>query len=102
MGSKIKINSVTGRPLNLFEVQVISGGFNIAQDKVATQSSTLFNHTASLALDNNVETFSHTNDINPYFEVDLIDAIPDYLLNPVEVAVAEPYLHESQSILESL
>jgi hypothetical protein len=46
----------------MFDVQIISMGSNIAQGKIAEQSSTLADHDASLALDTDPSTFSHTND----------------------------------------
>lgn len=76
MGSKLKINSITGSPLHMFDMQIISLGSNIAQGKAAEQSSTLANHDASFALDNDRNTFSHTNDTNPFFEVDLGEPHP--------------------------
>lgn len=72
---KVRITSTTGKPIQVFEVQVVSSGSNVAFDKEATQSSTLKSFSASLAVDGEVSrsSFSHTNpdDSNPFWEVDL-------------------------------
>jgi hypothetical protein len=39
LAKKVKVQSLTGVPLQMFEVQVISSGSNVAIDKDATQSS---------------------------------------------------------------
>lgn len=45
----------------MFEVQVYSSGINVATKKSSSQSSTLNNFGASLAVDGKNNTFSHTN-----------------------------------------
>jgi hypothetical protein len=60
----------------MFELQVISSEVNVAQGKTATQSSTHVSDSgvsfdASNALDGNSNSYSHTCDKNPYWEVDL-------------------------------
>ncbi len=45
----------------MFEVQVTSSGRNVAAGKLTSQSSTLRNFFASLAVDDKNSTFSHTN-----------------------------------------
>lgn len=68
----IKINSITGKPLNMFEFQVFSGGLNVAQGKAATQSSTLKSFSASLAVDGDYSSFSHTElEESSWFKLDL-------------------------------
>jgi len=69
---KIKLQSNTGMPIHLFQLQVISSsGDNVALGKTSTQSSTLGSFTALKAVDGNQATFSHTNDANAWLEVDL-------------------------------
>jgi len=64
--------STTGKPIQVFEVQVYSvSGSNVASGKIATQSSTLRTFLPSHAVDNNITTFSHTNDANAWLQVDL-------------------------------
>jgi len=45
----------------MFEVQVYFSGMNVATGKSSSQSSTLSNYGANLAVDGNTNTFSHTN-----------------------------------------
>jgi hypothetical protein len=47
---------------------------NVATGKSAVQSSTLKNFSASLAIDGDPNTFSHTNDENAWLEIDLEEA----------------------------
>jgi hypothetical protein len=75
---KIKLQqSSTGEHINLFELEVFtSSGINIAQGKSASQSSTYVaasgkTFPASNVVDGVTSTFSHTNDINGWLEVDL-------------------------------
>ena len=73
----MKLNSITGKQLNMFEVKVLSYGENIARDKMAIQSSTLKDTTdASKSVDGDETTFSHTNDVNPFWEVNLDGPYP--------------------------
>ncbi len=59
--STVKIELGTGKDINMFEVKVYSSGNNIATGKSTSQSSTLNNFFASLAVDGKANTFSHTN-----------------------------------------
>ena len=70
---KVRLESTTGEQIQMFELQALSSGVNIALNKTATQSSTLGTKSASFAVDGNVATFSHTDDINAMWEVDLGD-----------------------------
>jgi hypothetical protein len=71
---KIKIESTTGQNINMFGFHAFSKGIDIASSGTASQSSTLFGRysfDASLALDGDTTTFSHTDDANAFWEVDL-------------------------------
>ena len=57
----------------MFELRAFSSATNVALNKQATQSSTLRDNAASRAIDGESLTFSHTNDLNSHFEVDLGD-----------------------------
>ncbi|KAL7516412.1 hypothetical protein ACHAWX_001432 [Stephanocyclus meneghinianus] len=59
--SKVRLLSITGRQLHLFEVEVFSAGVNVAKGKIATQSSTFGNFHPARAVDGNANTFCHTN-----------------------------------------
>jgi hypothetical protein len=79
--SKLKIESSTGENIAVFELQVSSEGVNVALNKTASQSSTLGNRTASLAVDGSETTFSYTNDINDFWEIDLGGTFPTEFVN---------------------
>ena len=82
---KVKIESTTGEMLNMFEVQALSiDGVNVALNKAASQSTTLNTKFASLAIDGDETTFSHTatDDLNASWEVDLGSA---HFLKLVEI-----------------
>jgi hypothetical protein len=76
---KIKLQqSTNGTYIHIFELQALSSlGINVAQGKSASQSSTYVtpasgeSFPASLAIDGNTNTFSHTKDSNAWLEVDL-------------------------------
>jgi hypothetical protein len=76
---KIKLQQeFTGLPIQVFEVNVMnSTGANVAKGKSATQSSTFVapksrrSFDAYHAVDGDHDTFSHTNDANPWLEIDL-------------------------------
>jgi hypothetical protein len=72
-GSKVRIVSLYYQQLQMFEVQVMSSGVNIALGKTAHQSSSLKDKfAASFAVDGDSNTFSHTNDSYlAFWEVDL-------------------------------
>lgn len=73
----MKMQSITGDPIHVFEVEVYSSGKNVAKNKSATQSSTLKTFSAALAVDGNPRTFSHTNDtMCSWWEVDLGGLVP--------------------------
>ena len=57
----------------MFELQVFSGGVNVAKGKPAKQSSTFKAFHASRAVDGNSNSFSHTNEKCGYswWEIDL-------------------------------
>lgn len=73
--NKVKLQqSSTRLPIHVFELQILSSdGVNVAIGMNATQSSTLWNFTASNAVDGDSTTFSHTHtdDMNAWLEVDL-------------------------------
>ena len=65
------MNSTTGQPIQIFELQVFSSGINIALTGKATQSSSWSSGTvASKAIDGSSTTFSHTNDPDAFLAVD--------------------------------
>ncbi|KAL7484502.1 hypothetical protein ACHAW6_011935, partial [Cyclotella cf. meneghiniana] len=74
---KVKLQSVTGAPIQVFEVKVYSSGNNVAENKTARQSSTLKGNPrfgANRAVDGNEDTFSHTvasGVCSSWWEVDL-------------------------------
>jgi hypothetical protein len=78
---KVKLRQeITGLHLQVFEVSVMnSTGANVAEGKTATQSSTFVTKSgrsfdAYHAVDGDHDTFSHTNDANPWLEIDLGDS----------------------------
>jgi hypothetical protein len=76
---KIKLESTTGQNINMFEFQAFSEGANVASSGTARQSSTFIggvSFDASLALDGDTTTFSHTDDTEAFWEVDLGEAHP--------------------------
>jgi mono/diheme cytochrome c family protein len=69
--------------LSLAEVQVFSGGANVARSGKASQSSTAFDGPAHLAIDGNtdgnyaIKSTTHTErGANPWWEVELAKAVP--------------------------
>lgn len=75
--------STTGSSLQIMEVRVISNGVNVAIGKPAEQSSSYIRPNgevikASLAVDGDLSTFSHTNlsDSSAWWSVDLQRLIP--------------------------
>ena len=78
--AKVKIQSLTGTPIQMFEVEVISDGENVTFGKTATQSSTFKNKkgfSASKAVDGQMDRFSRTkrNDECAWWMVDLRSAV---------------------------
>ena len=73
---KVKIQSITGEPLQMFEVKVLSSGSNVASGKYATQDSDYKSKPekfgAFRAVDEDGSSFSHT-EMNScsWWEVDL-------------------------------
>jgi putative heme-binding domain-containing protein len=73
-----------GRTLTLAEVEVLSGGQNVARFGKASQSSTAFGGVASRAIDgkrgglfaDGGQTHSKENDTDPWWEVDLLSEQP--------------------------
>jgi hypothetical protein len=75
---KVKLQqSSSGLPIQVFEVDVMnSTGVNVAEGTNASQSSTFVtkfgrSFDAYHAVDGDHDTFSHTNDANPWLEIDL-------------------------------
>ncbi|KAL7474758.1 hypothetical protein ACHAW6_000713, partial [Cyclotella cf. meneghiniana] len=72
---KIKIESTTGEQIQFYEVLAFTpSGMNVALGGFASQSSVLNNKSnfeASKAIDAIISTFSHTNDPNPWWMVEL-------------------------------
>lgn len=82
-GSKVRIHSlVSNKPLQVFEVQVLSSGTDVASDGTASQSTTYKRRNkfaASNALDGSTSTFAHTDpNVEKYgwWEVDLGGSYP--------------------------
>jgi hypothetical protein len=74
--NKVLVESSTGEQIHIFELEVYSSEVNVARGKSATQSSTLNNQSkfaASRTIDGKYGTYSHTNDANPWLQVDLQD-----------------------------
>ena len=74
IAKKIRIESTTSEQIAMFEFQAYSLGANVALQGKATQSSDRNNGqllAASRAIDGDNITFSHTNDLNAFWEVDL-------------------------------
>jgi hypothetical protein len=76
MARRVKLQSLTGAQIQVFEVEVYSSGDNVAAGKSTTQSTTFNNSNrfaAGLAVDTSNTTFSHTNlkDQAPWWMVDL-------------------------------
>jgi ribosomal protein L27 len=72
------VQSLTGILIQMFEVQVISSGLNVAIGKDATQSSDFKGKVmfaASKAVDDNKNSFLHTgsSECGVWWEVDLGD-----------------------------
>jgi hypothetical protein len=72
----VKLQSTTGQPIQLFELEVYSNTANVAPSGYATQSSTFNNNTkfaASKANDGDSATFSHTAaaDTDAFLELQL-------------------------------
>ncbi|KAL7509263.1 hypothetical protein ACHAXN_006280 [Cyclotella atomus] len=82
----IKIESTTGHQIQMFEFKAFTpSGEEVAGSKVATQSSTyrsLPKFAASNAVDGNESSFSHTDGLNPFWEVDLGQ---DFSISSVEI-----------------
>eukprot|EP00804_Cyclotella_cryptica_P022200 CCRYP_011645-RA/>CCRYP_011645-RA protein AED:0.16 eAED:0.55 QI:187/0/0.5/1/1/1/2/0/352 len=79
--SRVKLQSLTGLPIQVFEVHAYSLGANVAAGKVATQSSTYNGNSrflAGSAVDGKENTFSHTagTDKASWWEVDLGGMLP--------------------------
>lgn len=73
---KLRLESTTGEPIQMFEFEAMSSGVNVALNKTAHQSSTFKAFNALLALDGSYTSFSHTesNDTEALWEVDLGDS----------------------------
>ncbi len=79
VGRFVRIEGMPGQLIHLAEVEVFSGGTNVARNGKATQSSTGYGGDASRAIDGNTNgeyaknSVSHTadGDPSPFWEVDL-------------------------------
>jgi hypothetical protein len=82
----IRLESTTGNQIQMFDFKAFTpSGEEVAGGKVATQSSTLRSlprFVASNAVDGNGLSFSHTDDANPFWEVDLGQ---DFSISSVEI-----------------
>jgi hypothetical protein len=85
MARYVRIEAVKGMIINLAEVEVISGGKNIAPSGTAKQSGTEYGHKAEHAIDGSTsgdeskgDKITHTqkNDSPPYWMVDLGEEFP--------------------------
>jgi hypothetical protein len=92
--TEVRLNSLTGVQLQMFEVQVFSNGMNVAEGKPARQSSTFGNLKASRAVDGKGNTFSHTNDARsgdyPWWEVNLSGSYPIELVKIINRWCGDP------------
>ncbi|KAL3793978.1 hypothetical protein HJC23_009461 [Cyclotella cryptica] len=71
---KIRLQSTTGKQIQMLEFRVYSSDVNIAPNATASQSSLWnddVNYAASMAIDGSNTTFSYTNDSNAFWELDL-------------------------------
>ena len=76
MAKKVKIQSTTSMPLQMFEVQVIASGTNVALQGTVRQSSVYKNNEEKFgpanAIDDDVSSFSHTeSEFGSWWDVDL-------------------------------
>ena len=102
----IRIESATGEPLQLYEVQVFSSETNVALGGAASQSSDYgIDYVASNAIDGNSSSFSLTKGSDAYWEVDLagVYAIESVvIINSYTDPNARKLVDSSYSGLESL
>ena len=102
----IRIESATGEPLQLYEVQVLSSETNVALGGAASQSSDYgIDYVASNAIDGNSSSFSLTKGSDAYWEVDLagVYAIESVvIINSYTDPNARKLVDSSYSGLESL
>ena len=69
---KIRLESTTRSPIQVFEIETLSSNVNVALQGTATQSSDWsYRFPASNAIDGDENTFSHTQHLNAHLEVDL-------------------------------
>jgi hypothetical protein len=77
IAKEVRLHSITGQQLHMFEVEIYSSGVNVAKGKAATQSSNLNTFVASRAVDGKQNSFSHTNDSTySWWKVDLGGSFP--------------------------
>ena len=78
MVKQVRLHAVTHHPLNMREVEIYSSGMNVAEGKMAFQSSTLKTMDASKAVDGKNHTFSHTTKESTFswWQVDLGGSFP--------------------------
>jgi hypothetical protein len=70
---RVKLKATTSLNIHVFEVRVFSSGQNVALNKNASQSSTFGSLNPSRAIDGDLLSFSHTDDGNAWWEVDLLN-----------------------------
>ena len=77
VAKEVRLHSITGAQIHVFEVEIYSSGVNVANGKMATQSSTLNANIATRAVDGTPTSFSHTNDKSySWWQVDLGGLFP--------------------------
>lgn len=83
-GRYVRVEGMPGQLIHLAEVEVYSGGTNVARNGKASQSTTAYGGEAARAIDGNTSgefannSVSHTadGDPNPFWEVDLGQELP--------------------------
>lgn len=92
----IRLHSVTGKPINMFEFEIYSNGVNVALGGQASQSSTLNWFNAAKAIDGNKGSLSHTtsNEAFSWWMIELAEAFPVEsvkIVNRYCVSPEDPY-----------
>ena len=80
IAKRVKVQSTTPNPIQMFELQVLESGTNVALQGSVRQSSAFNGNSARFgpenAIDNDVSTFSHTkNEFGSWWEVDLRELV---------------------------
>jgi hypothetical protein len=77
VAKEVRLHSITGEQIHVFEIEIYSAGINVAKGKMATQSSTLNTFNATNAVDGKQKSFSCTNDkAYSWWKVDLGESYP--------------------------